>query len=179
MQGFEGSASRGHLSQRSAAAIRATRLARHADYRTAFTLDSMWSKREEVSYALARRAQLEAMRRPSRVLSESNPCDADPMLVRAALHHGELSSVACPVCASDRLTNLNYVFGEQLGQYSGRIKSTAELDEMQSEFGEFRVRVVEVCPDCGWNHMITTYLLGDGVERRPPRRQKTVEDIYG
>lgn len=74
---------------------------------------------------------------------------------------------------------LNYVFGEQLGQYSGRIKSSAELDEMQNEFGEFKVCVVEVCTECAWNHMIKTYLLGDGQKRKPPRRRKTVEDIYG
>ena len=70
------------------------------------------------------------------------------------------------------MVNLHYVFGEQLGQYSGRIKSTAELDQMQNEFGEFTVRVVEVCTDCGWNHMISSFLLGDGVKRRPPRRQR-------
>lgn len=77
------------------------------------------------------------------------------------------------------MVNLHYVFGDQLGQYSGRIKSTKELDEMQNEFGEFKVVVVEVCLECGWNHMISSYLLGDGVKRRPPRRQQTVEDIYG
>jgi hypothetical protein len=74
---------------------------------------------------------------------------------------------------------LSYAFGEQLGQYSGRIKSTAELDEMQSNFGEYLVRVVEVCTSCRWNFMIRSFVLGDGVYRRPPRRQKTVEDIYG
>ena len=74
---------------------------------------------------------------------------------------------------------LRYVFGSQLGQYSGRIRSTAELIEMQTEFGEFRVCVVEVCHACGWNHMIESYLFGDGVPRKPPRRKKTVEDIYG
>ena len=54
-----------------------------------------------------------------------------------------------------------------------------ELEEMAHEFGEFKVVVVEVCPACGWNHMILSYLLGDGVKRKPPRRQQTVEDIYG
>ena len=139
----------------------------------------MWSKREEVDYALQRRHTLQALRRPERTLDGADVCDADPLLVRAALHHGEESDAHCPTCPAKRLLNLNYVFGEQLGQYSGRIKSTAELEEMQSEFGEFKVCVVEVCPDCGWNHMIASYLLGDGVRRRPPRRQQTVEDIYG
>lgn len=139
----------------------------------------MWSKREEVDYALQRRNTLQALRRPQRSLEHLDVCDADPMLMRAAMHHGEESAVPCPICSAGRLVNLNYVFGEQLGQYSGRIKSTVELEQMQSEFGEFKVRVVEVCTDCGWNHMIAAYLLGDGVKRRPPRRQQTVEDIYG
>ncbi len=88
--------------------------------------------------------------------------------------------VPCPVCDSkDDLVNLTYVFGDQLGQFSGRIKQTAELEEMAHQFGEFKVVVVEVCLSCGWNHMILSYLLGDGVKRKPPRRQQTVEDIYG
>lgn len=139
----------------------------------------MWSKREVIDYALHRRNTLQALRRPQRTLDRSDVCDADPLLVRAALHHGEPATVPCPVCATERMVTLNYVFGDQLGQYSGRIKSTAELHELQNEYGEFKVCVVEVCPDCGWNHMILSYLLGDGVRRRPPRRQPTVEDIYG
>ncbi len=138
----------------------------------------MWSKREAIDYALPRRNTLQALRRSPRTLSRQDACDADPLLIRAALHHGEVADQRCPICES-LMVNLNYVFGEQLGQYSGRIKSTQELDEMQSEFGEFTVRVVEVCTDCGWNHMTSSFLLGDGVKRRPPRRQKTVEDIYG
>lgn len=54
-----------------------------------------------------------------------------------------------------------------------------ELDAMQNEYGAFKVCVVEVRHACGWNHMIESYLLGDGVERKPPRRQRTVEDIHG
>ena len=139
----------------------------------------MWSKREEVDYALQRRNTLQAVRRPQRQLDDADVCDADPLLIRAALHHGEESGLACPICSGDRLLNLHYVFGEQLGQYSGRIRSMVDLEGMQSEYGEFMVRVVEVCVECGWNHMIASYLLGDGVGRRPPRRQQTVEDIYG
>ena len=139
----------------------------------------MWSRREAVDYALQRRNTLQALKRPQRSLEGTDVCDADPLLIRAALHHGEESAVRCPICEAPRLTNLNYVFGDQLGQYSGRIRSTQELDEMENEYGEFTVRVVEVCTDCGWNHMIASYLLGDGVKRRPPRRQQTVEDIYG
>jgi hypothetical protein len=139
----------------------------------------MWSQREVIDYALQRRSNLQALRRPGRTLARQEACDADPMLIRAAKHHGEPSNVDCPVCESTDLVNLHYVFGDQLGQYSGRIKRTTELEEMAHEFGEFKVVVVEVCPACGWNQMILSYLLGDGVKRKPPRRQQTVEDIYG
>lgn len=139
----------------------------------------MWSKRHEVDYALQRQRRLQALRGPQMMLEDSDALDADPVLLRSATHHGEPTNTSCPVCSQGRLTHLNYVFGDQLGQFSGRIKATAELVEMQNEYGEFTVRVVEVCIDCGWNYMISTYLLGDGTKRRPPRRQRTVEDIYG
>jgi hypothetical protein len=143
------------------------------------TLGVMWSKRAEVDYALQRHNSLQALRRPQRALGESDPCDADPVLLHSAANHGEPTNSDCPACSDTKLVNLRYVFGEQLGQYSGRIKASAELVEMQHQYGEFKVCVVEVCTECGWNHMITTYLLGDGTKRRPPRRQQTAEDIYG
>lgn len=136
----------------------------------------MWSKREVVDYALQRRASLERLRRVPPVLRDM---DAHPLLIRSAMHHGEETDQPCPVCGHEPLLNLHYVFGEQLGQFSGRIKSSSELVEMQEEFGEFKVYVVEVCTECEWNHMIRAYLLGDGKKRKPPRRQRTVEDIYG
>ena len=139
----------------------------------------MWSQREVIDYALQRRRTLEGLRRPGKRLARLEACDADPMLTRAAKHHGEPAAVGCPVCASPEMVNLHYVFGDQLGQYSGRIKHTPELAEMAHDFGEFKVVVVEVCLACGWNHMILSYLLGDGVKRKPPRHQQTVEDIYG
>jgi hypothetical protein len=139
----------------------------------------MLSKRQAVDYALQRRSTLEGLRGRNRRVFLTDACDADPLLTRAAFHHGEASQIDCPVANCGKLVNLNYVFGDQLGQYSGRIKSTAELEEMQNEVGEFKVCVVEVCLTCGWNHMIASYVLGDGRVRPKPRRQKTVEDIYG
>jgi hypothetical protein len=58
------------------------------------------------------------------------------------------------------------------------VKATAELEPMAREHGEFRVYVVEVCRGCGWNHLALSYVMGDGVERRAPRRQRTAEDEY-
>jgi hypothetical protein len=49
---------------------------------------------------------------------------------------------------------------------------------MAREHGEFRVYVVEVCQECSWNHLTLSYVLGDGVPRRAPRRRRTAEDDY-
>lgn len=103
-------------------------------------------------------------------------CDADPYLMRAAKWHGEKVGRSCPVCKKNELVELRYAFGEQLGQYSGRIKNVKELTQMESEFGEFRVYLVEVCRGCSWNHLCASFILGDGRERKAPRKVRTLED---
>ena len=102
-------------------------------------------------------------------LAREEHCDADPYLIRAARHHGEPTERPCPVCRVHDLVHVTYVFGDELGPYSGRVKSSPELPVMAYEHGHFRVYVVEVCVDCGWNHLTMSYVLGDGVPRRPPR----------
>ena len=134
----------------------------------------MWSKRDEIDYSLDRRATLQGWR--SGQISIEDVCDSDPYLIRAAEFHGVETKRACPICQKVNLRELRYVYGDQLGQYSGRIKSLKELDEMENEFGEFRVYTVEVCIGCNWHHLIYSYLLGDGKYRKPPRRQPTLED---
>ena len=61
---------------------------------------------------------------------------------------------------------LHYIYGDELGPYAGRIRKASELPSMCSKFGEFRVYVVEVCPDCHWNYLIRAFSLGDGSPRR-------------
>jgi hypothetical protein len=132
----------------------------------------MWSKRAYVDFTLRKRATIAAIYRGLNTTSDA--CDAHPNLRMAAKHHGLLTQRDCPMCRRDKVHELQYTFGDQLGQYSGRIKNDSELDEMQSEFGEFRVYVVEVCLGCGWNHLTASFLLGDGQERKPPRKAKTL-----
>ena len=131
----------------------------------------MKTKRGFIDYSLDKRATLLALFR-----GVVDACDADPYLMRAAKYHGEKVDRKCPVCKKDSLVELRYTFGDQLGQFSGRIKNSDELHEMESEFGEFSVYVVEVCRECSWNHLCSTYLLGDGRERKAPRKQRTLED---
>lgn len=131
----------------------------------------MKTQRSFIDYSLNKRATLLALFR-----GVVDACDADPYLVRAAKYHGAKADRKCPVCKKDELVEIKYVFGDQLGQYSGRIKTDQELDEMEAEFGEFRVYTVEVCRSCSWNHLCHSYLLGDGRDRKPPRKKPTLED---
>ncbi len=125
-------------------------------------------------HSLARRATLESLF--SGGASTLDVCDAHPHLLRAAKFHGEPTQRRCPVCRRENLSHVTYVYGDELGQFSGRIRSREEIEAMAREHGEFRVYVVEVCQGCGWNHVTTSFVLGDGVPRRPPRRQPTIED---
>jgi hypothetical protein len=132
----------------------------------------MSSRRSVVDYGLARRATLAS------VFSGRTPvtdvCDAHPYLLRAAKFHGEATQDRCPVCRKSLLTHVTYVYGAELGQYEGRVKQGRELDEMATEYGEFRVYVVEVCQSCGWNHLASSYVLGTGEPSvRRGRRART------
>lgn len=129
------------------------------------------SQRAYVDYTLDKRATLMALYQGT-----NNACDADPYLLRAAKFHGTKVERSCPVCKRKSLVELLYTFGDQLGQFSGRIKSKDDLAEMEKQFGEFRVYIVEVCRECSWNHLSVSFILGDGIERKAPRRQRTLED---
>jgi hypothetical protein len=127
----------------------------------------MASRRLVVDYGLARRATLASVRAGRTTLTEV--CDAHVYLLRAAKYHGEATDVLCPICRKTNVTHVTYVYGDELGEYAGRVKRTPELDEMATEYGEFRVYVVEVCQSCSWNHLATSYVLGTG---EPPVRRR-------
>lgn len=118
--------------------------------------------RQVVSYAMRRKALLEGLVRGG---LREDICDADPMLLRTAKYHGEASDRPCPVCRKQDLTLVTYTFGNDMGDRSGRVRATAELKTLAFEYGSFRVYVVEVCQRCSWNHLILSYVLGDGIPR--------------
>src|ERR1700731_749080 len=124
------------------------------------TLANMTSRRSVVDYGLARRATLASVF--SGRTTVTDVCDAHPYLLRAAKFHGEPTDERCPICRKTKLTHVTYVYGDELGQYEGRVKKTRELAEMAAEYGEFRVYVVEVCQSCGWNPLASSYVLGTG-----------------
>jgi hypothetical protein len=123
--------------------------------------------RSFVDYSLQRRAALVALARGA--ASTTDLCDADPYLVRAARFHGEPVHRRCPVCTIRELALLRYVFSDELGKLSGRIKTAQEVLELSREYGAVSVYVVEVCRRCSWNHLLASYVVGDGVVRRRSR----------
>ena len=80
----------------------------------------MWSQRARVDYALQRRATLASLF--TGLTTTTDVCDPDPYTLRAAKHHGEATDRVCPVCRRETLVELNYTFGDELGQYSGRLE---------------------------------------------------------
>jgi Family of unknown function (DUF5318) len=133
------------------------------------TLANMTSRRSVVDYGLARRATLASVRAGRTTVTDV--CDAHPYLLRAAKFHGEPTDDSCPICRKAKLTHVTYVYGDELGQYEGRVKQSRELAEMAAEYGEFRVYVVEVCQSCGWNHLASSYVLGTGEPAARRRRR--------
>lgn len=124
--------------------------------------------RQVVNYVMQRRAALQGLRRNG---LRDDVCDADPMLLRTAKYHGEAAGRPCPVCRRADLTQLTYTFSPEMGDTSGRVRATAELKTLAYEYGAFRVYVVEVCRDCHWNHLVLSYVLGDGNPRTSAGRR--------
>jgi len=126
--------------------------------------------RAVLEFALERKAVLNALQAGEPLLDD--PFDAHEYLFKAADFHGEPTERSCPVCESQKLVELRYVYSKELGPYSGRIKSGREIDEMAYRFGQLKVFTVEVCTACRWNYLIRSYQVGDGVPRRPLRRSR-------
>ena len=110
-------------------------------------------------------------------MTTDDACDAHPYLLRAARYHGEPTAQPCPVCRREPLTHVTYVYGDELGQYSGRIKSTAELEAMAREHGEFTGLRRRGVPGLRWNHLALSYVLGDGTPAQAPRGQRTADAL--
>lgn len=131
--------------------------------------------RRVVDHTLARRAALRRLILTA--TGASDHLDPHPYLLRAARNHGQPVDQPCPWCrAAKQLVHLNYVYGDELGPFSGRLRSQPELRQMAHEHGFFRVYQVEVCCSCGWNHLIRSYVLGDGVPRAALRAPRDLLD---
>lgn len=118
-----------------------------------------------IDYALTRRAVLADLFAGR--ASTLDVCDAHPYLLRAAKHHGRPTERPCPVCRhrTDPLMELSYVYGDSLGDTSGRPRSDEEIAALARAHADLHVYLVEVCVHCSWNHLLTSSVVGVGRAR--------------
>ena len=112
----------------------------------------------QVDYRLARNAVVREFRRGR--LSRTDVCDAHPELIRAARGVGEASREDCPICEETKVVLVTYVFGSRLPPGGRCVSSRAEMAKLTRGSRELACYVVEVCPDCSWNHLARTFPVG-------------------
>ncbi|HEV7886574.1 MAG TPA: DUF5318 family protein [Acidimicrobiales bacterium] len=112
----------------------------------------------QIDYRLARNSIIKEFKRGR--LSRLDVCDAHPELMRAATHVGAPTAEQCPICEARDLVLVSYAFGPHLPPSGQCFTSAAELARLSRRAGQVACYVVEVCPDCRWNHLTRTYISG-------------------
>lgn len=116
-----------------------------------------------VDFRLARNAVL-ADFRANRVMRE-DICDAHPELLRAA-KAGVVTTEACPVCEDAALVHVTYAFGPRLPARGRCVDNAKEMRRLDASGEELSCYIVEVCPTCGWNHLVRKVPVGGRRGRR-------------
>lgn len=111
-----------------------------------------------IDYRLMRETALQAWRDGRVGIAEL--CDAQPELRRNAEFCGQPLQLPCPICGTDRLVEVTYVFGPRLPGHGRCVTSDKEMSRLNARKYASRGYVVEVCTDCGWNHLIGSRSIG-------------------
>ena len=117
-----------------------------------------------IDYRLARRHLIAEHKRGR--LARNDVCDAHPELMRAAREVGDRTRIDCPICEEHKVHLVSYVFGPRLPAFGRCITKRSELQTFNRKAGTYTCYVVEVCPECGWNHLARTWSLGRGEATR-------------
>ncbi|MBM36203.1 MAG: DUF5318 family protein [Actinomycetota bacterium] len=112
----------------------------------------------EIDYRLQRRRLLDEIERG--VVDRDEACDVHPELLRVARNVAPAINEPCPLCQTDELRIVAYVFGPRLGPGGKCVISDEELQRIGRRRGKFTSYEVEVCAGCGWNHLRRRYPLG-------------------
>ena len=94
-------------------------------------------------------------------LSRADVCDAQPELLRVAVHCSDAAKSPCPVCRADKLRVVRYVFGPRLPKSGRCVTGTRELVRLAQRSGTHRCYELEVCVNCAWNHLIRSFQLAE------------------
>jgi hypothetical protein len=112
----------------------------------------------QVDYRLARNAIVSEFHKGR--LSRLDVCDAHPELLRAATNVGQATREDCPICEETKVVLVSYVFGNRLPPSGKCVTSQRELVKLTRSARELACYVVEVCPNCSWNHLARTFTVG-------------------
>jgi len=111
----------------------------------------------EIDYRLARHSLVSEYRKGR--IAKHEVCDAHPELLRAAREVGDETKLQCPICDDAKVRLVSYVFGPRLPAFGRCVTSKKELRALANRSGQFSCYVVEVCPECAWNHLARTFIL--------------------
>ncbi|HEC09598.1 MAG TPA: hypothetical protein ENI86_08530 [Acidimicrobiales bacterium] len=111
-----------------------------------------------VDYRLQRQTILDLVREGS--VSRAEVCDAHPELLRVARNCAPAVEELCPICERTELVTVQYAFGPRLPPGGKTILSERELARIDSRSGTFDCYEIEVCPTCGWNHLLRRFNVG-------------------
>jgi hypothetical protein len=118
----------------------------------------------QIDYRLARNAVVSEFRKGR--LSRPDVCDAHPELLRAASNCGQATREDCPICEETELVLVSYVFGSRLPPSGKCVTAPQELAKLSRSGRELACYVIEVCPNCSWNHLTRTFAIGGRASTR-------------
>ncbi|QAU53385.1 hypothetical protein CPELA_10715 [Corynebacterium pelargi] len=121
------------------------------------TLATMLQYSDEINYLWLRNKTLAQFR--AGYIRRQDVCDAEFLLQASAHHHGRPAGYACPICQSEDLRIVTWVYGEALGRASGSARTAEEVAGMLQVGEQCSIHDVEVCPNCRWNQLLKARTL--------------------
>ena len=112
----------------------------------------------QIDYRLARKMVVDQFHAGR--LSRVEVCDAHPELLRAARNVGEATAEDCPICEESKVVLVSYAFGPRLPASGTCVTSRAQMAKLARHGRDLACYVVEVCPECSWNHLARTFRMG-------------------
>jgi hypothetical protein len=111
----------------------------------------------QVDYRLARNSIVSEFHKGR--LSRLDICDAHPELLRAALNVGQEIREDCPICEEAKVRLVSYCFGRRLPPSGVCVTSKQEMTRLARTAKDLVCYVVEVCPNCSWNHLAKSFAI--------------------
>lgn len=107
-----------------------------------------------IDHELDRRRTVRSLGRGE--ISRASVCDASREVRATAEVLGVPAGRDCPVCGAS-LRDTQWIHGAAIGEKSGTARSLAEIRQLLTTLrvgDDLTVHTVEVCLNCGWNHLI-------------------------